>query len=167
MTSVSSRINFTFQDRENKLGNQITALESKCTLLQSELEKARSTKVIGATATPYRQQTNGSNSHPPPRPDSRASTIYDGRGDNRRVSSYSATGRSPQPSVWDSMHAPVATNGKWPLTTSMHTPSRFANIVPSTPKPHQKAHPQYPRGPSPTPSTVSVVPTQGDDGWWQ
>jgi len=158
------------QDRETRLGNQITALESKCTLLQSELEKAKSTKVVGATATPYRQQMNGSSSRPPLRPDSRASTIYDGRGDSRRVSSYSTTGRSPQPSVWDSMHAPATTNGqgKWnstPLTSSMHTPSRFANIPPSTPKPNQ-TYSQYQRGPSPTPSTVSAVPTQGEDGWW-
>jgi len=112
------------------------------------------------------------NGHPPPRPDSRASTIYDGR-DSRRVSSYSTTtGRSPQPSVWDSMHAPANTNGqgKWnsvPLSSSMHTPSRFANVPPSTPKPHHKAsYPQYARGASPTPSTVSAVPTQGEDGWW-
>jgi len=156
------------QDRESQLGNQITSLESKCTLLQSELEKAKATKVVGATATPYRQQMNGSSSRPPPRPDSRASTIYDGR-DSRRVSSYSTTGRSPQPSVWDSMHAPATPNGqgKWnstPLTSSMHTPSRFANIPP-TPKPN-KAYSQYPRVPSPTPSTVSAVPTQGEDGWW-
>ena len=158
------------QDRETQLGNQITALESKCTLLQSELEKAKSAKLVSATTTPYRQQTNGSSSRPPPRPDSRASTIYDGRGVNRRVSSYSTTGLSPQPSVWDSMHAPATTNGqgKWnsvPLTNSMHTPSRIVNIPPSTPKAH-KAYPQYPRGPSPTPSTVSAVPTQGEDGWW-
>lgn len=155
------------QDRETQLGDQVTALESKCTLLQSELEKTKSTKVVGATATPYRQQMNGSSSRPSPRPDSRASTIYDGRGDSRRVSSYSTIGRSPQPSVWDSMHAPATTNGqgKWnsmPLTSSMHTPSRIVNIPPSTPKPYS----QYPRGPSPTPSTVSAVPTQGEDGWW-
>jgi len=147
------------EDRETQLGNQITALESKCTLLQSQLEKAKSARVVGVTATPYRQQTNGSNSRLPPRPDSRASTIYDGRGDSRRVSSYSTTGKSLQPSVWDSIHAPATINGqgKWDS-------SRFGNIPP-TPKSH-KAYTQCPRGPSPTPSTVSAVPTQGDDGWW-
>ena len=112
---------------------------------------------------------NGSSSRPPPRPDSRASTIYDGRGDSRRFSSYSTRGRSPQPSVWDSMHAPATTNGQGkrnstPLTSSMRTPSRIVNIPPTS-KPH-KAYSQYPRGPSPTPSTVSAVPTQGEDGWW-
>jgi hypothetical protein len=72
--------------------------------------------------------------------------------------------------VWDSMHAPATANGpgKWnsvPLNSSMRTPSRIVNIPPSTPKPH-KAYPQYSRGPSPTPSTVSAAPTQGEDGWW-
>ena len=166
MTSVPSCINFFLrQDRENKLGNQITALESKCTLLQTELEKARSAKVAAAAApTSYRQQMNGSSHCPPHRPDSRASTIYNGDS-SRRVSPYSTTTeRSLQPSVWDSMHAPADSNGqgKWKST---HTPGRFASIPP-TPKLHHKAYPQYSRGPSPTPSTVSAVPTQGDDGWW-
>ncbi len=38
-------------------------------------------------------------------------------------------------------------------------------------QPHPKAqyaapYQQYARAPSPTPSTVSAAPTQGDDGWW-
>ena len=155
------------QDREAQLGNQITALESKCTLLQSELENAKATKVVGATVTPYRPQMNGSSSRPPLRSDSRASTIYDERGDSRRLSSYSTRGRSPQPSVRDSMHAPATRWNSTPLTNSMRTPSRIVNIPP-TPKAHKaySQYSQYPRGPSPTPSTVSAVPTQGEDGWW-
>ncbi|KAH9487164.1 hypothetical protein JR316_0001233 [Psilocybe cubensis] len=164
-------------DRENKLRDQVSALESKCVLLQGELEKAR-TAARSAPAAPFRPQTNG-NTHPPPRPDSRASTIYDGRGEtaSRRVVSY-AGGRSSlassqngpsEPSVWDSMHAPTNTNNqtKW-STPPMHTPSsRFASLAPSTPKAFpSRFSSQYARAPSPTPSTVSAAPTQGDDGWW-
>ncbi|PPQ90421.1 hypothetical protein CVT25_014939 [Psilocybe cyanescens] len=164
------------KDRENKLRDQITALESKCVLLQSELEKANAAR-ISATRSPlpYRPQTNG-NTHPPPRPDSRASTIYDGRGDtsNRRVTSYSsarslATSQNgPEPSVWDSMHAPTNTNSqsKW-SSPPMHTPaSRYSSLAPSTPKGYPARYNQYARAPSPTPSNVSAAPTQGDDGWW-
>ncbi|KAF8971587.1 hypothetical protein BDZ97DRAFT_1787214 [Flammula alnicola] len=164
-----------WEDRENKQREQITALESKCILLQNELEKANAAKLSSAaSAVPFRPRTNG-NMHPPPRPDSRASTIYDGRSDaNRRISSYSSArsitspNPGPETSVWDSMHAPANNNGtsKW-STGPIHTPSsRYANLAPSTPKPHRTSYAQYQRGPSPTPSTVSAAPTQGDDGWW-
>ncbi|KAF8168344.1 hypothetical protein B0H34DRAFT_685136 [Crassisporium funariophilum] len=166
------------QDQENKLRDQITALETKCSLLQTELEKARAAKAVVAAVPPpnhHRPYTNG-NSHPPPRPDSRASTI-DGRDNapSRRIPSYSTTQRStvtsPEASVWDSMHAPAQTNGqsKWAGSPKTHaTPSRYSNITPSTPRaqPSRYNSSSYVRGPSPTPSTVSAAPTVGDDGWW-
>ncbi|KDR84748.1 hypothetical protein GALMADRAFT_233069 [Galerina marginata CBS 339.88] len=165
------------QDRENKLRDQMTALESKCVLLQKELEKANAAKLSAPSPTPFRPQANG-NAHPPPRPDSRTSTIYDPRieASNRRISSYSSarsmtsTQSVNQPSVWDSMHAPAATNGqsKWAAPPPMHTPvSRYSNLAPTTPKQHRPSYNQYQRGPSPTPSNVSAAPTQGDDGWWE
>lgn len=154
------------QDRESKLRDQITALESKCVLLQTELEKA-STRKLSALPAPFRPRTNG-NSHPPSRPDSRASTIYEPRGDTptRSINSYSSprsvvSAQAPETSVWDSMHAPVSQN-KWAQTPV----ARYSNLPPSTPQAH-RPYSQYPRKPSPTPSTVSVTPTQGDDGWWQ
>lgn len=158
-----------YQDRENKSRDQITALESKCVLLQTELEKA-STRKLSALPAPFRPRTNG-NSHPPPRPDSRASTIYEPRGDTptRSINSYSSprsvvSTQAPETSVWDSMHAP--SQSKW--AASIPTPvARYSHLPPSTPKVRQPSYNQYQRGPSPTPSTVSVTPTQGDDGWWQ
>ena len=157
------------QDRESKLRDQITALESKCVLLQTELEKASSRK-LSAMPAPFRPRTNG-NSHPP-RPDSRASTIYEPRGGDTpsRINSYSSSRsivstQSPETSVWDSMHAPIGQN-KW--AAPVQTPvARYSSLPSSTPKAHRHSYNQYQRGPSPTPSTVSVAPTQGDDGWWQ
>ncbi|KAF8895024.1 hypothetical protein CPB84DRAFT_1848362 [Gymnopilus junonius] len=164
------------QDRENKSREQIAALESKCVLLQKELEKANAARTSATSPAPLRSSING-NTHAPPRPDSRASTIYDHREEtpNRRVSSYSsahstASAQSAShPSVWDSMHAPASTNSqvKW-TSPPMHTPiSRYSHLGPSTPKPQRmSSHYQHQRGPSPTPSTVSAAPTQGNDGWW-
>jgi len=158
-----------YQDRENKSRDQITALESKCVLLQTELEKA-STRKLSALPAPFRPRTNG-NSHPPPRPDSRASTIYEPRGDTpaRSINSYSSprsvvSTQAPETSVWDSMHAPSQSKWAAPIPTPV---ARYSHLPPSTPKAHRPSYNQYQRGPSPTPSTVSVTPTQGDDGWWQ
>jgi len=167
------------QDRETKMRDQITALESKCVRLQNELEKANAAaKLAAASPVPFKQH-NG-NTHPPTRPDSRASTIYDPRGNTSRVSSYSSVRNyaSPQPetSVWDSMHAPSSTTPPTQNGSSRWAPppasSRYPvnNFVPSTPKAAVRRptyNNSYQRGaPSPTPSTVSVAPTQGDDGWW-
>ena len=154
--------------------DQMSALESKVRNLQTELLEAKTSKA----PIPNRNITNG-NSHPPPRPDSRASTIYDGRSitPNRRISTYSTTsGRTntpPQASVWQSMHAPTDTNIVSKHVTpsaSIHAPkSRYPPLGPSTPKVRRPAYPSsYNRAaaPSPTPSTVSAAPTQGEDGWW-
>ncbi|KAJ3512730.1 hypothetical protein NLJ89_g3354 [Agrocybe chaxingu] len=165
------------QDRENKLRDQITALESKCVLLQTELEKANASARLSASSTaPFRPQTNGKN-HPTPRPDSRTSTIYDMRAETptRRMSAYSSTMRSQTsplpddgPSVRDSMHAPVNGQSKWGPTSLHSTSSRYSSRqnVASTPKPRYTAYDSQYRAPSPTPSVVSVAPTQGEDGWW-
>ncbi|TFK41407.1 hypothetical protein BDQ12DRAFT_679415 [Crucibulum laeve] len=164
------------KDRENKLLDQISQLEVKTTRLQAELEKAK-TPVV-STGTPYRNITNG-NAHPPPRPDSRASTIYDARSvtPNRRISSYTSvrSDTPPQASVWDSMHAPTNTNvaSKYtvaPSNTSIHAPTgRYPHLGPSTPKARRPMYAQQyqrPSIPSPTPSNVSAAPTLGDDGWY-
>ncbi|KAF9480431.1 hypothetical protein BDN70DRAFT_912709 [Pholiota conissans] len=157
------------QDRETKLQQQITALEAKCVRLQSELEKANATR-LSSTAAPFRPRTNGNTLAP--RPDSRTSTIYDGRDRVSYSSSRSSVvsppnGNGHEPSVWDSMHAPLSNNtSKWAQTqASVRTPiSRYASLAPATPK--ASVYVPHPRGPSPTPSTVSAAPTQGDDGWW-
>lgn len=162
------------QDRENKLREQIAALETKCTRLQNELEKANSAAKLSASPSPFRPHHNGV----PPRPDSRASTVYDVRdsASNRRiVSSASVTSSLTynQPSVRDSIHAPPSNqNGqsRWnsaSTTTSMHTPpGRYPDYVPSTPKPRRSPYGQYTRPPSPTLSVVSTAPTRDADGWF-
>ncbi|KAG5638183.1 hypothetical protein H0H81_001385 [Sphagnurus paluster] len=168
------------RDQQSKLREQITLLESKCTRLQYELEQAKTVKA--SAPQPYRNITNGN--HPPARPDSRASTIYDNRAatPQRRVqhSHTASTARSstpPQPSVWDSMHAPTTDAHKYttPIGTSssMHAPrSRYPNLgrtsTPTAAPKVRRPPPQAYRAaaPSPTPSTVSLAPTQGDDGWW-
>ena len=162
------------QDRATKLQQQIIALESKCAHLQDELEKANASRLSSAAPT-FRPRTNGVASHPPPRPDSRASTLHDGRNEmpNRRMSSYSSS-RSlvaplsgHEPSVRDSMHAPSNGAREWSQTPLRTPVSRYSSLAPATPKAQYAApYQQYARGPSPTPSTVSAAPTQGDDGWW-
>ncbi|PPQ62781.1 hypothetical protein CVT24_000475 [Panaeolus cyanescens] len=169
------------QDHKERLQAQISALESKCSVLQNELEKANAARhTTPPTSTPYRTHTNGAVTHPPPRPDSRTSTIHDGRGGdlNRRVSSSrnalsSSQNSQPAQSVRDSMHAP-STNGYTSSTSSKYaSPSPYVAsryvYTPSTPKArHSGLYNSFnaARGPSPTPSVVSAVPTQGEDGWW-
>ncbi|KAF9560205.1 hypothetical protein CPC08DRAFT_665707 [Agrocybe pediades] len=168
------------EDRENKLREQISALESKCSLLQKELEKVNAARIAAKSPAPFRQTTNGNVVHPSPRPDSRASTVYDPReAATRRMSSYSSArsttspNLTPETSVYDSMHAPSNAKSQnqnnW-SSPAMHTPTaRHATLAPYTPKIHRPAYNhQYARAraPSPTPSVVSVTPTQGDDGWW-
>lgn len=117
---------------------------------------------------PYRNITNGG-MQGLPRPDSRASTIHDRRSvtPQRRVQSQASSGRSdtpPQKSVWDSMHAPTNANDAYQRPAPAKSMrGRYTDVGPITPK--------APRGyrlatPSPTPSTVSLAPTQGSDGWW-
>lgn len=160
------------QDRESKLRDQIASLEGQLARARAEADPTKtsapkSTKPpngVPAHALQPRTRQNGYThvSHTPSRPDSRASTVY---GDSRVVtpaahpngSHYTPSIRAaspPQPSVWDSIHAPSARRDD-------------AIRLPMTPKgirPHQYYRPQIP---SPTPSNVSAAPTLGEDGWWQ
>ncbi|KAJ6569529.1 hypothetical protein B0H19DRAFT_1373665 [Mycena capillaripes] len=163
------------KDRDNKLRDQIVALEAKVNHLQVELDRSRvktPTKAAPAPSpapSPYRK-TNGS-TH---RPDSRASTVYPSRPSSPSARSVTP----PGPSVWDSMHAPRGPNGAHNSTAaSMHAPvhtptpaSRYPTLG-NKRRPPSQAYPRYPQAqaapPSPTPSTVSLAPTQGLDGWWQ
>jgi hypothetical protein len=72
---------------------------------------------------------------------------------------------STKPSVCDSIHAPSH-------TSSMHnmyapTPSQYPSLRPMQTTPRaRRAQYSRPAVPSPTPSTVSLTPTEGADGWW-
>ncbi|KAF8213800.1 hypothetical protein K438DRAFT_1707702 [Mycena galopus ATCC 62051] len=167
------------KDRDNKLRDQIVVLEAKVNQLQVELDRSRAktpTKAAPpiAAPAPYRNITNGSR-----RPESRASTVYPSRPSSPSASARSVTPPAG-PSVWDSMHAPRGPpNG---TATSMHAPAAHTPTPPSRYSSHdnkrrpppQQAYSRYSSHsqaraapPSPTPSTVSLAPTQGADGWWQ
>ncbi|KAF8624885.1 hypothetical protein AX15_005753 [Amanita polypyramis BW_CC] len=153
------------KDREAKLREQITVLEMK-------LEQAKTPKLPQATTamiapSPFRASTNGV----APRPNSRTSTVYDMRSPTpshhlRPISQASFnSGTPPSGSVWNSMHAP---RQPYPISGwSSGQLKKYPYLGPSTPREQQNAH-QYYRAaaPSPTPSTVSAAPTQGEDGWW-
>lgn len=146
------------QDRQNKLRDQIAALEGQVARLQAEVDKAKKpTNVL----QPVARYQNGQ-SHPPPRPDSRASTVYNQSRAGTPKAQYNGTtsdvrvATPPQPSVRDSIHAPWR-HGAMP--TPVTPKSRYT--APS----YNNYHRGY-RAPSPTPSAVSAAPTLGEDGWW-
>ncbi|KAH8101585.1 hypothetical protein BXZ70DRAFT_906693 [Cristinia sonorae] len=163
------------RDRESKLRDQVAALEEAMARLRAETDQAKKAAAAATAAAssasttssrptvpsvPSRLRQNGY--APPARPDSRASTIF---GDSRVTTpTPPANGTHaapsirpaspPQPSVWDSVHAPR--NGRGVIRAP-------APVTPKAKRPHQ---PYYPRIASPTPSNVSAAPTLGDDGWW-
>ena len=150
------------QDRQNKLRDQIAALEAQLARVQAEADRAKKPQSNGV-AQPVARYQNGKSSayaHPPPRPDSRASTVYNEPRAGTPKAQHNGTTNDvrvvtpPQPSVRDSIHAP------WRQGSSLATPV--------TPKSRYTA-PQFRssfRAPSPSPSVVSAAPTLGDDGWW-
>ncbi|KAG7450750.1 uncharacterized protein BT62DRAFT_1045593 [Guyanagaster necrorhizus] len=138
------------KDREARLRDQISALEAKIRVMQTEFERSRNANSKTPTITIPR---NGM-----PRPDSRTSTEYS------RSRSVTPNGHTPpQSSVWDSMHAPKS-NGVHPSPYTP-TPSRYPTaLIRGTPR-RRSQLPLAP--PSPTPSTISLTPTVDEDGWWR
>ncbi|KAG6808900.1 hypothetical protein H0H92_002425 [Tricholoma furcatifolium] len=170
------------QDQLDKLREQISFLENKSSRLEKELEQTKTIKA--PIPQPYRNITNTNGStHPPPRPDSRASTIQTDRSvtPQRYPKSQASTARSSTPvgsgTVWDSMHAPKTSTHKTPPQTnntasSRNRPTKYSDLghrhTPLRPQatPFRPPRPRSQIPPSPTPSTVSLAPTQGEDGWW-
>ncbi|KAF5361672.1 hypothetical protein D9758_007366 [Tetrapyrgos nigripes] len=148
------------QNQETRLRDNISSLESKVTLLQKELEKAKTSQ----PSQPSRPPARVANGHAY-RPGSRASTI---NGDRSRSVTPNGNSRSvtpTHPSVWDSMHAPNdPVHHSYQPPQSVHAPkSRYpSNIGRGVPR----ASP-YPRAqaPSPTPSTASTFIID-EDGWY-
>lgn len=135
--------------------NQVSTLEVHVARLEADVAKA------DHAAVPVSAYVNGQTLSP--RPDSRASTAYGvSRSGNpvARVNGSSIRSNTPPTSsVWDSMHAPQSMHA----AQITHTP-RYSYLGPSTPKARHSSYRS--QIPSPTPSTVSLAPTQGDDGWW-
>ncbi|KAF7306375.1 hypothetical protein MIND_00428700 [Mycena indigotica] len=165
------------KDRENKLRDQINTLETRLNQQQIELERSRAKTPTKAAPSPYRNGTSR-------RPDSRASTVYPSRPSSPSASARSATPPGQQ-SVWDSMHAPRGFNSTSASIHATSTPTpagRYGALNnnlrrPTAPPKTSNSYSRYPKAspaaaartvapPSPTPSTVSLAPTQGADGWW-
>jgi len=137
------------KDRENNLHKQVTGLEALVARLEADLTKAKTAAVASFIPSTHHNGYTPS----PPRPDSRTSTAYGvsrcGTPVARINGSSIRSNTPPQSSVWDSMHAP-------------RVAPRYSHLGPA--KARNPSH--HAQIPSPTPSTVSLTPTQGDDGWW-
>jgi hypothetical protein len=148
------------QDRENKLRDQVAALEARVAQLQQQVSNqsaapwATSTNMAASIRTST-SSTVSSTVSPPPRPDSRASTIYP----SRTATPTASRTNTPPTSVWDSIHAPGVSAA----------PSGWKQPAPVPRKrfPIQQDWGRQSRVASPTPSVVSVAPTLGRDGWYE
>lgn len=140
------------KDRESRLRDQVAALEARVAQLQA-----------GGAARPKMAAKVAASS--PPRPDSRASTVYPSRSATPTAAA-STNGRRadtpPQTSVYDSIHAPL--NRKAAVAAT--PPSRRSVFGSSKYDWSASASVTARRVASPTPSVVSVAPTLGDDGWY-
>ncbi|EIW86254.1 hypothetical protein CONPUDRAFT_114402 [Coniophora puteana RWD-64-598 SS2] len=132
------------KDRESKLKDQVAGLEAQVAQLQAQLTKVS----VVATNSRTKAAPNGAARYPsvnsrqsPPRPDSRASTVYGSRAGTpvgRPVSTMNGSSRAPSradtppTSVWDSMHAPGAS-----IASSQYVPSSAQPHQPQGRYPHQ------------------------------
>ncbi|KAI0684660.1 hypothetical protein C8T65DRAFT_748567, partial [Cerioporus squamosus] len=145
------------KERQSQMLDQIATLEAQVARLQAEVDKAKKSSTV-LQPQPVARYQNGK-THPLPRPDSRASTIYDRSRAGTPKAQHNGTTNDvrvatpPQPSVRDSIHAPW----KQPAAIPTFTPKSRYNTPPNW---------RGFRAPSPSPSVVSAVPTQGEDGWW-
>jgi hypothetical protein len=146
------------QDRENKLRDQVAMLEVRVAQLQ-QANVSLSKRAAGTADLPSypeshaRAMTTTSTADIPPRPDSRASTVYPSRSATPTSSvNGHRTNTPPQTTVWDSMHAPTATR-------RYSRPQVLRRAV-------VEKQARTPRGPSPTPSVVSVTLAKDEEGWY-
>jgi hypothetical protein len=133
-------------------------MEAQLARAQADVDKANNTAMVKSThslTSSYTRQNGYSRQQYPTRPDSRASTIYNGRAmtptaqtNGKYYTPSTRPSSPPQPSVWQSMHAPTARKAE-SSRPSNRLQSNYRSQIPS-----------------PTPSTVSAAPTLGDDGWY-
>ncbi|KAH9992519.1 hypothetical protein BJV74DRAFT_962454 [Russula compacta] len=137
------------KDRENKLRDQVAALEARVAQLQ--LLQA-STSGITFRTTKAAAAAAASAVSSPPRPDSRPSSSYPSRS-TTPTASVDVRTITPPTSVWDSMHAPSVSSwrqGSIPRGRIL-----------------RQDWPSRSRVASPTPSMVSDAPTRREDGWFE
>ncbi|VDB86823.1 unnamed protein product [Peniophora sp. CBMAI 1063] len=150
------------QNRESKLRDQVASLESDVARLRGEITR------LQAETAQERAKAKAAASQPPPRPDSRASTAYGGSRAATPVGVKSVAAPSarsntpPTSSIWDSIHAPKGIDAR----SRYMAAAALGNGIPKK-APRPGGYYSRPAAPSPTPSVVSVAPTQGADGWWE
>lgn len=152
------------QNRESQLRDQVASLESDVTRLRGEIAR------LQAETAQERAKAKAAAAQPPPRPDSRASTAYGGSRAATPVGIKSAAAPSqsvrsntpPTSSIWDSVHAPKGIDAR----SRYMAAAALGNGIPKK-APRPGGYYSRPAAPSPTPSVVSVAPTQGADGWWE
>ncbi|KAG9310319.1 hypothetical protein JVU11DRAFT_9443 [Chiua virens] len=157
------------KDRESKFRDQISSLEAQLARLEVELSVAKvQTHPTLPSMSTYGKPTPTKNTSPP-RPDSRASTVFDGDRSRTPIgrvngSQIARSDTPPQTSVWDSMHAP-----KQQRYSNLAPAASYARRAAPTPSYRPQSATSTYRTQSvasPTPSTVSLTPTVDDDGWW-
>jgi len=128
------------KELEKKLHEDIASLKSQVSSLNADLRKSKPVNISTATPTAV--------SPSPPR---WASNGYNKR-TNVRPSSRASTAYGDQSPV-----TPTKTSNSKPCFTSPGSQGGVWDSIHAPPRPSVV---------SPTPSTVSLAPTQGDDGWW-
>ncbi|KIK96867.1 hypothetical protein PAXRUDRAFT_825497 [Paxillus rubicundulus Ve08.2h10] len=153
------------KDRENKLRDQVSNLGAQVARLEAQLSEVKAQTPSGVTDLPSYNTPAPTKNTSPPRPDSRASTVSGGDRSHTPVgrvngSQHPRSDTPPQTSVWDSRHAPTRypNPGSAVSYARKSTASYRSQSVASMYRPQSVA--------SPTPSTVSLTPTMGEDGWW-
>jgi hypothetical protein len=143
------------------LRDQVAALEARVAQLQLQVNDRSATR---ATST---NRTTAATVSSPPRPDSRASTIYPSRTATPTTSVVDSRHRTntPPTSVWDSIHAPSVSVNDWRQRQQQGSPAtlprgRFAVK-------QQQDWLRQSRVPSPAPSIDSVALTLRGDGWYE
>jgi hypothetical protein len=152
------------KDREKKLADEASSLRTQLNTMLADLETLKKNAASqSATKSRWAPPTSSQNGYDS-RPESRISiTSYPSRASTAtpvRQSAYPSLNNKPvsDPPVSDTGSQPVA------VWASMHAPRNAA--APTTPRARPRTT-YKPSIPSPTPSTVSLAPTQNDDGWWE
>lgn len=149
------------KDRENKLRDQVAALEARVAQLQLRVNDR---SVVSRATSANRRAAAAVSS--PPRPDSRASTIYPSRTATPTASVVDSRHgtNTPPTSVWDSMHAPSVSVNDWKQPQQQGGPAAFPRGRFAV---QQQDWRRQSRVASPTPSVDSVALTLRNDGWYE
>ena len=140
------------QERERTLREELALSQNKVSSLSSENEDLRKQQSSPTEQWNIVPKQNGVTTQPY----SRASTDYDSPPTPKlsHTPMHSAPPKKevspPTSSTWDSMHAP----------------KRMSYATQTLTRGRQFANTRRVAAPSPTPSVVSVAPTEGADGWW-